>query len=247
MEIYREYVLSVAEKKNYYLYAVAFSAVFGMLFYGSVWAVFIMIALSPFFEDRYAAYLSSKRKDSLLTEFKDALYTISASIAAGRQMPRAIVDAAESSKLFYGEDSIISREFTAIASRYKDRNSSIEDMLEDLSERTGIEEMKLFSKSCRICRKTGGNLEDVCLKSAYMIIEQIDYKKETQAALAEKKMDTVLLVTMPPAVLFFLNLCAYDYVKVLYSGIQGNLIMTAALFLMGTAVFWSSRILRLKI
>ena len=218
-----------------------------MLFYDSLWAVCLLMCLSPFFEDAYAGYLCRVQKDKLLSEFKDALYSVSASIGAGRQLPRALEDAAESALLFLGDDSLIYPELLRITGNYKDRNSDIEGMLSDLAERSGLEEIKLFAKACGICIRSGGNMEEVCLKTSYMLIERIEFAKEAEAILSEKKLDTLLLILMPPGVLFFLNVCSYEYISVLYDTSRGRLLMSGALALMAAAVLWSLRIMKLKI
>ena len=218
-----------------------------MLFYNSIAAGLILLCISPYFEDSYADHLCEKRKEIMLSEFKDALYCISASIAAGRQLPRAIEDAAGSARLFLGDDSVLAPELDEIARRYRQQNASVELLMEDFGDRSGIEEIKLFARSCSICRKCGGDLEDVCLKSAYILIEKIEYGKETKAVLAEKKMDTLIMLIMPAAVLFFLNICSYSYVEVLYKGSTGRMIMTAALIFITAAVLWSLKIMRLEL
>ena len=218
-----------------------------MLFYDSIAAGIILLCISPYFEDRYAEHLCDKRKDQMLGEFKDALYTISASIAAGRQLPRAIEDAAASAALFLGEGSILFPELDGISRRYREQNASVEQLLSDLGDRSGIDEIKLFARSCSICRKCGGDLEDVCLKSAYILIEKIEYGKETRVVLAEKKMDTLIMLIMPAAVLFFLNISSFNYVAVLYKGFAGRVIMTAALILITVSVLWSLKIMKLEL
>ena len=244
---YRTYRLSSKEKREYYLAAFAFCMVIGMLFYDSITAGLLLLCISPYFEDRYADHLREKRKENMLGEFKDALYSISASIAAGRQLPRAIEDAASSIGMFIGESSILYPELLDIAKRYKQQNASIEQLLSDLGERSGIEEIKLFASSCSICRRCGGDLEEVCLKSAYILIEKIEYGKEARAVLAEKKIDTLIMLIMPAAVLFFLNISSYSYIKPLYGSLAGRILMTAALILITIAALWSLKIMRLEL
>ena len=218
-----------------------------MLFYGNLWASLVIFCLSPFFEDRYASYLCEKRRSVLLDEFKEALYSVSASVAAGRQLPRALEDAAESAKMFLGDSSVIYPELKAISDKYRKQNASVEKLLCDFGERSGIEDISLFANSCSICRRSGGDLEELCLKSAFMIIEKIEYGKETEAVLAEKKTDMLILLLMPAVVLFFLNLFSFGYIRTLYECLQGRIVMTAALILIGTAFLWSLKIMKLKL
>jgi len=180
----------------------------------------------------------------MLEAFKDALYCISASIAAGRQLPFAIEDAANQSELF---GDILSDEFHYIVDVYKETHGNTEELLMDLADRSGIEEIKLFAMSCRICRKSGGDLEKVCLRSAFLLIERIDYQNEVSAVLSEKKLDSLILMAMPPLILFFLNMTAYDYVAILYESFQGRIIMSFCLLLMVLAGLWSLKLMTLDL
>lgn len=221
--------------------------VLGMLFYDSPRACLILFCFSPLFENRYKNSLIEKQRKELLEAFKDSLYTIAASAAAGRQMPRAIEDAAESARLFCGQNSRIASELTDISETYRKTNAGIEGLLSAFAVRSGIEEICLFAEACSICRRSGGDLEDVCIKSAYMLIEKIEYAQEAESVLSEKKLDMIILLAMPLLVLFFLNLSSEDYIAVLYVGLRGRIIMSLSLLTMAAACLWSFRIMRLEL
>ena len=241
---YRFYKLNREETIKYYVCACAVCLTLGMLFYNNVIISAALCFASPFLKSKYADYMCDKRKKQLLENFKDVLYSISASVAAGRQMPQAIEDAAKQADML-GSD--IAYELNHMVSVYNEAHGKIEDLLTEFGERSGVEEIKLFASSYRICKKSGGNIEDVCLKSAYLLIERIDYQKEVSAVLSEKKLDTILLMAMPPVILFFLNLSSYDYVAILYECLEGRIIMTVSLFLMVLAGIWSLKIMNLDL
>ena len=241
---YRVYVLSFKEKTEYYIVACLICVGLGMLFYNNVIVASALCIFTPFFIKKYAQYKCDKRKKVLLEGFKDVLYSISASVAAGRQMPQAIEDAAKQAEML---GSIIANDLNYIVSVYKEAHGKIEDLLSEFGERSGIEEIKLFASSYRICKKSGGDIEDICLKSAYLLIERIDYQNEVSAVLSEKKLDTLLLIAMPPAILFFLNLSSYDYVAILYECLEGRIVMTISLFLMALAAAWSLKMMKLDL
>ncbi len=223
------------------------SFLLGMLFYGSIFASLMIACMLPYLEDGYSSFLCEKRREEMLSEFKDVLYSISASVAAGRQFPKAVEDAADSLELCLGPSSILSGELKSMSQRYRQQNGSLETMLEGFASRSGIDEIALFARSCSICRRCGGNLEEVCLKNAYIIIGIIEYRNEARAVLAEKKMDIAVMVIMPLAVLLFLNLFSYGYIRVLYECFEGKILMTAALALMAAALLWSLKVMKLKL
>ena len=232
------------DKRDYYIYCALFSLLTGRLFYNNLYAFLLIMCLAPFFEEKYGEYLKSKRREELLSDFKDALYMISASVSAGRQLPRALRDASENGRLLKGKASVIFSELGIIYEEYTENNGSIEEMLEVLGKDSGIEEIKMFSRACSICRKNGGDLEAVCLKTSLMLIDKLEFEREAKAILSEKRMDTVLLLILPFAVLLFLNLCSYSYIKVLYEGTMGRLLMTAALVTSAAALLLSLRIMK---
>jgi len=245
-----DYTQISTEPKDYYEYYLIFFFVafaVAMLFYDDVWTGLLLFCFSPLFEKSYGRYQRDKRIKEIREEFKDCLYTIASSVAAGRQMPQAILDAKEQSELFFGNDSDISIELDGIYSRYKGQNEDLSIGLLDFAKRSGVDEISLFAESFAICKRTGGNLEQICLKSAYMIIQKIEFASEVQSILSEKKLDAIIMTMMPLVVLFFLNISSPNYIAVLYQGFQGRIIMSVALLLMIIAMLWSLRIMKLKI
>ena len=152
-----------------------------------------------------------------------------------REIARLSEDGYVDNELFIDED---------LYEEYTENNGSIEEMLEVLGKDSGIEEIKMFSRACSICRKNGGDLEAVCLNTSLMLIDKLEFEREAKAILSEKRMDTVLLLILPFAVLLFLNLCSYSYIKVLYEGTMGRLLMTAALVTSAAALLLSLRIMK---
>ena len=241
---YKVYHLNFKERTEYYIVSCLICFCLGMLFYNHIIISAALCVFAPFFTKKYSQYKCDKRKKILLENFKDVLYSLSASVAAGRQMPQAISDAAKQAEML---GSIIANDLNHILSVYNEAHGKIEDLLTEFGERSGVEEIKLFASSYRICKKSGGDVEEVCLKSAYLLIERIDYQNEVSAVLSEKKLDTVLLMAMPPAILFFLNLSSYDYVALLYECLEGRIIMTVSLFLMVLAAVWSLKMMNLDL
>lgn len=216
----------------------------GLLFYGSPIAAVLFCLAAPLFEGKFAEYKCARRRRLMLESFKDALYSISASVAAGRQMPQALEDAARQEELL---KSPLAPELRHIVRVYNEAHGKIEELLDDLGKRSGIEEIQLFAASYRICKKSGGDIESVCLRSAYLLIERIDYLSEVAAVLSEKKLDVLILTAMPPAILLFLNITSYEYIALLYESSEGRIVMSLSLCLMVAAAIWSLRIMKLDL
>ncbi|MBQ2218944.1 MAG: hypothetical protein II418_08390, partial [Firmicutes bacterium] len=92
-----------------------------------------------------------------------------------------------------------------------------------------------------------GDLEDVCLKSASLLLDKLAFRSETDSLMAQKKLDILLLLSLPLLMLVFLNLTAFSYIAVLYTSAAGRLLMSMCLAAIGGALYWSIRIIDVEL
>lgn len=244
---YRKYKPGPKQTMLYFICAVPLLLMLGMLFYRSLLISLIFCMGSVPLFSVYSSFMAEKRRERLLEGFRDALYSISSSVAAGRQMPAAMGSAARTSCETYGEQSDISVELLRISRNYELNHSDIGNMLEDLGNRSNISEIRQFAAAVRTCQLCGGNLEEVCLKSASLLLDKMSVSSEVKALISQKKLDIVLLAVMPVAVLGILNLLNYSYVSVLYECIAGRVVMSICLLLMAFALLWGLRITEIEL
>lgn len=243
MTDYSSYSPGKQERLRYYLSVCPLLALLGILFYRSIVMAAVCAVLAKPLERFYIAWQIRRRKNALQEGFRDALYAISASVAAGRSMPAALADASSQSESSYGTDADITRELRSIVDVYRSVHGDAAELLSDLGRRSGIPEIAQFASSYSICRLCGGDLEEVCMKSAGLLLDRLSFRKETESLMAQKRLDIALLVSLPLLMLAFLNLVSFDYISALYRSMAGRLIMTLCLLTMGGAVWWSVRII----
>lgn len=243
---YNEY--KPASKENLVFIGLAAFAFFamGMLFYRSYIVALICCVFVVPARKIYIKFKIDKRKEKLMEGFKDVLYSISGAIAAGRQMPQAIHDASVQMRNAYG-DSDITSELKHIDNVYLHTHADIGELLLDFANRSGLEEIKQFADSYRVCKKCGADLEAVCLKSASLLLDKIDYQNEVKSLISQKKLDIILLTGMPIVVLMFLNLASYNYIAILYESLVGRMIMSLCLAMIIGALVWGLKITDLKL
>lgn len=217
------------------------------LFYRSVTAGLIACLAAFALLPEYYSFLAGKRRERLLSGFRDALYSISSSVSAGRQIPAALDIAARTAAETKGEESDIAFELLRISRNYELNHSDIGKQLEDFAQRSDIQEIKQFAQTLRICQLCGGDLEEVCLKSASMLLDRMSVARDVKALISQKKLDIILLAVMPAAVLIFLNLFNYGYISVLYESTIGRVVMSLCLLLMVFALLWGLRITRIEL
>ena len=243
MRNYTEYQLKGRELTNYYIVSACILFAVGFLFYKSVFLSLLCCLLAPLLKGFYIKYRTEKLQREIADGFKDALYSIASSVACGRQMPMALKDACANA----ANGSITEIEFAHILDVYENSHGDIAELLGDYAQRSGSDEIRQFAASYRICLQSGGNLEEVCMKAANLIIDKLEYKEEVQSLIAQKRLEIGILSAMPPVILLFLNIVSSDYISPLYSCMGGRLIMSGCLVLIGLAIIWSSRLMSVSV
>jgi tight adherence protein B len=191
--------------------------------------------------------MADSRRKELKDQFRDVLYSVSASISTGRQMPEALKEAEQSMKLIYRENSLIVVELSYMVKRLNESRESEETILKDFAGRTSIDDIADFVDIYLTCRETGGDLIKVLSKASEAIIDKISIEREIRTITAQKKFEAKILTAIPLIVILFLQLVSPDYLSVMYTSFSGRIVMTAGLLGIGAAYFWSMKLMRIEI
>jgi len=186
---------------------------------------FLIVKLKPY----YSSYRAKERIQKLNIQFKDMLYSLSSSIAAGRQMPQALVEAADSLAVMYGPKEPIMMELNHMKRCIIENNESDRELLADFARRSCCEDINNFVQVYIICRNMGGDLEKIIARTSAILTDKMNIEREIKALTAQKKFEGRLIALMPVAMLVILNLLSPSYIVPLYSGLPGRLIMTGCL------------------
>lgn len=195
----------------------------------------------------YSSYLAEKRKRAFKEQFRDVLYSISASVTAGRQMPEALHEAEQNIRLISGESSLMAEELAFIVKRLQEYRESESDILRDFAARTGNDDIRDFVDIYLTCRETGGDLIKVLTKSSVVIMDKITIEKEIRTITVQKQFEAKLLTAIPLVILLFLQLVSPDYLSPMYESISGKILMTLAMAGIGFSYFWSLKLTRIEV
>lgn len=177
----------------------------------------------------YEEYMVNIRMQKLEKQFKDLLYSVSASVASGRQMSRALVEAHDNLCVMYDDDEPIMVELSHIKRSILENNESDRVLLADFAERSKCEDINNFVQVYITCRNLGGDLEKIISRTSDILTDKMNIQREIQAITAQKKLEGRLISLMPLAMLLLLNLLSPSYIAPLYAGFLGRLIMTGCL------------------
>ena len=246
-ESYIYYELNYNERIRYLIVCGLGLMTIAYLFYHSIILSLLVSCVAYPGLSRYRSHLAEKRRKLLKEQFRDVLYSISASVSTGRQMPEALLEAEQSMKLIYKEDSLIVLELNNMVKRLNEYRESEEEILKDFALRTGIEDISDFVDIYLTCRETGGDFIRVLTKASEIIMDKITIEKEIRTITVQKQFEAKILTAIPLIILLFLQLVSPDYISAMYEGIKGRLLMTLALSSLGFSYFWSMKLTKIEV
>lgn len=244
---YSQYQLSVKEKGSFFM--VGYISIFTVLylFYHSIlfsitggFAICLLSGL-------YSQWKAEKRRAFLTTQFKDLLYSLSASIAANLQMPQALQGGLESLRLLYDEDTPLIQELKYMVRNILENKESDIRLLLDFANRSHCEDINNFVQVYMTCRAMGGDLENVLKNTTEILVDKINIEKEIRTLTVQKKFEGNIISTMPLVVILFLNFFSPEYLQPLYLTVSGRMVMTAALAGIGGAFYLTKRITEIEV
>ena len=243
---YKIYKLSKTEYCKGTLIYACFCAVVAFFFYKSAIAAVVMVPGIAVFMKYYRNGLKEKRNKKLLEEFSETLGSVSVNLRAGYSIENAFLEAYKDIKLFYGEKSLMAEEIMRIR-RGLEINMTLEELVENLAERSGAEEIEMFSDVLKSAKRNGGNIAEVLTDTAERIRESICVDAEIENLMAEKKLEFRIMTVMPFVILIYLSVTSAGYFDVLYEGIFGRVFMTAALTTFAAALMLGRKIMRISV
>lgn len=203
----------------------------------------LIILLKPYYEK----YRVRMRMQKLTVQFKDMLCSISSSIASGRQMSEAIVEASDDLALMYDSSEPIMVELCHMKRSITENNETDRVLLTDFAERSKNEDINNFAQVYVTCRSLGGDMEKIVTHTAVIITEKMNIEREIKALTAQKKLEGRIIALMPVIMLLALNVFSPAYIAPLYAGMAGRLIMSGCFIVLLLGVWMMEKISAVEI
>ena len=237
---HRQFILSAVAGA-----ALIFSAVY--LFYLHVPLALAASLFGLAVPKHFKRYLAVKRQEKLRLHFKEMLFSLSSSLAAGRSVENAIHASLDDLRLMYPESRTdLMRELEVIWHRFSN-GDSLEAGLVDFAARSGVDELLQFTDVFTTCKRTGGDLVEIIRRTSQIISEKIEINQEIGVMIAQKRFEARIMLAVPFGFMAFLHATAPDYLAPLYERPIGYVLLTGALALMGGCCWLMFRIMRIDL
>lgn len=218
----------------------------GYIFFQSVLLSLILTGGAVLLPKQWSRYLLRRRREALNLHFKQALYSLSSSLAAGRSVENGFREAIEDLKLLYpdGNNDLI-RELGIICTRME-YGQPIEEALQDFSNRAGMEDISNFADVFTTCKRSGGDLVEIVRRTSSIITEKLEISQEIGVMIAQKRFEAKAMLAAPILFLLFMEMSSPDYMQPLHNGV-GIIISAFSLVLYAVCSWWIIKIMDIKI
>lgn len=186
-----------------------------------------------------------QRKWTLMTEFKDAMDSMTAALTAGYSMENGITEAHNDLLLLYGKETQILKDLKEIQKNLQ-LQRPLDELLMNWGKESGVEDIVTFAQIYATARKSGGNLVKIMKRTAENISEKIEIQREIQTMIAGKKMEATCMMVMPLLIIVYMQLFSADFMTPLYQGVAGRAVMSGALAIYMGAVLWSRALMNIQ-
>jgi tight adherence protein B len=197
----------------------------------------ILGAVIPF------GYLSSKagrRRAKFQAGLADMLQLLSGSLSAGYSVPQAFDTVSRESKGPIAEE--LGR--ALLEARF---GIQLEDALDAVAARMKCVDFAWIVMSIRLQRDTGGNLGEVLMNVAATLRERERIRRQINVLSAEGRLSAWIMAGLPLVFAAYLLITKPDYLAVLVTTAPGLAMLTVALVLFCTGVFWLTRIVKIEV
>lgn len=243
---YEKYRLTGKEIFIVILEAIAISILVSILFFDSLWGMIICpIAIVALWKRKVLAVIEERRK-ILAGEFQTVLKNVSGSMLAGFSLENAFVQAQKELKQLYGENSIMYMELQSINNRVS-MNTPIEGLLENLAERTRVEDIYNFADILSFAKRTGGNFVEIIDGTVNKMWAKYETSREIEVAISAKRLEQKVMNVIPIVLLAYMKITSAEYMSVLYGNIVGIVFMCFCLIGYVGAIYLAEQILAIKV
>lgn len=246
MPDYRSYRLSAAEWLPVVLGGAGLLLGFGWLFYRSPFAGLLGLPLLFFLGKQEAKRRQEIRRQKLIRQFRDGMRALVSALGAGYAIENAFAQAERELVRIYGEKELLPQEFALLRRRLA-VSWTVEEALQDLAERSGLEEIRELAQVFAVAKRSGGPLPQILQQTLFTMEEKVRVKEEIRTMIAAKRLEFMLMCLMPPLMLAYVGLTGGDFLTPLYEGGRGRICMTVFLMVYFLAVWLGRRILRLEV
>lgn len=209
-------------------FGLGISLFFAFFFYRSAWAVLPMLSVGGLFVYWRQRKQKRKQESMLLLQFKECVLSVAGSLKAGYAVENAFGESIADMEIMFGRDCWMAEELRKL-NRGLGNNKTLENLLQDMARRSGLEEIQEFAQVFAIAKRNSGNIPDTIEIYSKVIAGKLELEAEIETLLAAKQLEQKVMNVMPFLIVLYLEYSNPGYFDMMYHNLSGAAIMTACL------------------
>ncbi len=202
---------------------------------------FISIAFMPVAKN----YITEKRRSIILNRFKDFLHDFSIALETGDNVYNALKTARCELEMTRLKKDIFLDKLNEVII-LNELGEVRFDIFKKFGIETELEDIVNFADTFEVCMITGGNIIDIMKESISIISSKIELDNEIKLIFSEKKAELVIIALVPLGLYILLSVTCSEYLKALYTTLDGLLALTISIAMITLGIILGSRILDVK-
>jgi len=164
----------------------------------------------------WAAVARSRRKNAIMTQLPGMADELARCARSGRNLEHSFMVVAFDTPSPLGEE-------LRISARRMEMGIDVGSAVKDLSLRTGVSTLTMFSSALAVHQDTGGDLISVLERLATAVRDRLHFVSRQQAATIASRMGALMMVIVPVLVMGFYLFRDPDYLNNLLNSFWGRL------------------------
>lgn len=243
---YRRYHMRVSELLICLGKAAALSAAVAWLFYRSSTGLAVAAVVGPMCCYLYRREKIRARQQELRNQFKECIRVVTGSVQAGYSVENAFAEAEQELVQLFGRQADLCRELHRINQQIR-LNMPIEKLLEQLANRSGVEEIFSFGQVFGYAKRNGSDFVRILRDTVERIGEKAELEREIHTLIAAKQLEQKIMNVIPLAILLFIDCTSPEFLQMMYEGVFGRVCMTICLLVYAGAYLLSARIVDIQV
>jgi|SoiMethySBSTD1v2_1073268.scaffolds.fasta_scaffold00977_9 tight adherence protein B len=123
----------------------------------------------------------------------------------------------------------------------------LRDVLDQMSERVPILDVKFFVTAVTIQRETGGNLAEILDNLAHVVRERFKILRQVRVHTAHGRFTGYVLMALPPALAIALTFINPEHMNLLFTERMGQMMIFGAIVMQTIGYLWIRKIIKIEV
>lgn len=246
MTDYRIYRYSRRELIGNTAVYLALDGMISYLFFRSWIAFFLLFPGILFFLRDRKKQMLEKRKIRLQNQFLTGMQLVCTSLQAGYAVENAFREALPELEKIYDQDAFILQEFYFLVKQIG-LNRTVEALLMDLGNRSGVEDIRNFAEVFSTAKRTGGDLIAITRNTVSSIQQKQETQQGIETSLSGKVMERNMMSAIPLFMIGYVEMTSPGFLDAMYHNAAGITVMSVCLLIYGIAFLWGRKVTDIQV